>query len=493
MGTYYLGIDIGTFESRGLLLDKKFQVVADVSAVHGMENPKPGWFEHDAEAVWWGDFCRISQELLRKSGIRPEEIACIGASTLGTDCLPVDADLKPLRPAILYGIDARASEEAAWLTQYYGEQRVHDLFGHPICSGDTATKILWLRRQEPVIYEKARWFLTGSSYVTAKLTGEVVNDTEALLYCEPDRLAAARFSTEVVGRVTAQAAAETGLFEGTPVVAGTGDSTSEAISVGLVESGTVFFQFGSSMFFYYCTDRMLGDYHSLAGNGSLKGGKAFTVPGTYCLGDGTNAAGTLTRWVRDAFYTEEFRAEQKGGENAYSIMAREAAEVETGCGGLMMLPYIYGERSPLQDPQATGMLFGLKGEHTRKHINRAALEAVGYSVLQHMILFEEMGVPADTVITAGGGTKNRTWMQIISNMTGKPIHIPEPFQCSAYGDALLAAIGVGGLRGFAELKEILPAGTVIYPDMQAYKYYQEHYPLFRSLYVQNRELMHRYL
>ena len=219
--------------------------------------------------------------------------------------------------------------------------------------------------------------------------------------------------------MTEEAAKESGLKKGTPVIVGTGDSTAEAISVGLVESGTVFFQYGSSMFYYYCVDRYVDDYVSANGNGSLKGGKEFTIPGTFCIGDGANAAGTLTRWVRDMFYEEELKKERAGGENAYAVMAREAAEVEAGSEGLIILPYIYGERSPIQDAKASGMLFGLKGTHTRKQINRAALEAVGYSTLQHMILFDEMNLPPKSVITAGGGTKNAAWMQIICDMIGR--------------------------------------------------------------------------
>ena len=388
---------------------------------------------------------------------------------------------------------------------------VQELFGHPICSGDTATKILWLRRHEPEIYAKTAYFLTGSSFLTARLTGKYVidqalakgsfrplyqadgsvNEAECGLYCRPDQIAACAWSTDIVGTVTPEAAAQTGLAAGTPVITGTGDSTAEAISVGLVEPGTAFFQYGSSMFYYYCTDHFVGSYVSPQGNGALKGGKAFTVPGTYCLGDGTNAAGTLTRWVRDLLYSKELEAEKQGGENAYAVMAREAAAVPPGSDGLMMLPYIYGERSPLQDAEATGMLFGLKGTHGRAQINRAALEAVGYSTYQHLLLFEELGVPPRRIITAGGGTKNAAWMQIICDMAGMPLTIPEPFQCSSYGDAMLAAVGVGALESFAALRAALPQGRILQPDRKNHEFYQEHYPIFRDLYLENRDRMHR--
>ena len=156
----------------------------------------------------------------------------------------------------------------------------------------------------------------------------------------------------------------------------------------------------------------------------------------------------------------------------------------------MMLPYIYGERSPLQDPRAAGMLFGLRGNHGRAHINRAALEAVGYSTLQHLILFEELGLPPKRIITAGGGTKNRTWMQIDCDTCGMPIQIPECWQCCTFGDAMLAALGAGALDSFSALRQALPAGTVLQPDETAHRLYASRYPIFRDLYRSNREQMH---
>ena len=510
MKEYYLGIDIGTYESRGMLIDENMIPVADCSVTHGMDHPQEGWFEHEEDKVWWGDFCKLCRLLLEKSNIRSDEIRCVGTSALGTDCLPVDKDCNPLRPAILYGIDSRAEEEIKWLTQYYGDD-VKKMFGHPICTGDTAAKILWLKNHEPEVYEKTYKFLTGSSYLTAKLTGKYVidqflakgsfrplynrdgtiNKENCSLYCRPDQIAECAYSFEIAGTVTEEAAKESGLKKGTPVIVGTGDSTAEAISVGLVESGTVFFQYGSSMFYYYCVDRYVDDYVSANGNGSLKGGKEFTIPGTFCIGDGTNAAGTLTRWVRDTFYEEELKKERAGGENAYAVMAREAAEVEAGSEGLIILPYIYGERSPIQDAKASGMLFGLKGTHTRKQINRAALEAVGYSTLQHMILFDEMNLPPKSVITAGGGTKNAAWMQIICDMIGRQICIPKRYQCSAYGDAAMAALGDRRFRDFTELRDSLPKGKILVPNEKNHIYYKEHYKMFRDLYLNNKDMMHR--
>lgn len=346
MAKYYLGVDVGTFETKGVLIDEKFQVVAETGAKHGMENPKPNYFEQDAEEIWWKDFCIVSKGLIEKAGIRPEEIAAVGSDVLGCDCLPVDENCRPLRKAILYGIDARASEEIAFLNEHYGEERIRELFGHPLCSDDIAPKILWIKNNEPEVYAKTHKFLTGSSYIAAKLTGEYVIDQflakasfrplyndeakidekECALFCRPDQMAEARFVHELAGHVTAKAAEETGLKEGTPVICGTGDSTSEAISVGITTPGKLMFQFGSSLFFYYCSDHLTYDHRIHGGD--------FTVPGTFSVSGGTNTAGTLTRWMRDTLYFDILEEQATSGREPYQVMMERVADIPAGSNGL---------------------------------------------------------------------------------------------------------------------------------------------------------------
>ena len=235
MNSYFMGIDIGTFSSKGVIINERGRVVTQASVTHDMETPKLGYYKHDTDAVWWHDFKRLSAELLAKSGVKKEEICSIGASALGSDCLPVDQDGNPLRKAILYGIDARSVNEIKWLTEYYGEEKVNELFGRPIVSGDVAAKILWIKNNEPKIHAKTYKFLTGSSFLFAKLTGNYVIDRflgiasfrpfyradgsirEEMCepICRPDQLAEGRVVTDLAGCVTAKAAAETGLREGT--------------------------------------------------------------------------------------------------------------------------------------------------------------------------------------------------------------------------------------------------------------------------------------
>ena len=476
---FYLGIDIGTYESKGVLVNQAGEIVAREWVRHEMENPRNGYFEQDAEAVWWGDFCRLSQALLAAASIGPEQIRCIGASTLGSDCLPVDQDCRPLRKAILYGIDSRAVEEIRWLQEYYGEEKERRLFGRPLCTGDVAPKILWIRRNEPEVYRQTYKFLTGPSYLAAKLTGnyvidefledasfrplyrERVEEGEAYrLFCRPDQLAAPQPVTGLAGYVTEQAAAETGLAP-----------------------GDVMLQFGSTLFLYCCTDRLSQD-DRLWGN-------SFTIPGTYSVSGGTNAAGTLTRWCRNLLYPDALAQEAEGGENAFARMAQEAGAVPPGADGLITLPYFAGERTPLNDPQAKGMLFGLKLSHTRGHICRSALEGVGYSIAQHLDILEEMQVPVRNILAVGGGTQNPVWMQCVADILGKPVQVAQVSVGAAYGDALMAMIGAGRCQSFQDLRQFIHVQDVYRPEPGNFALYQEYQKIFRELYTRNKDLMHR--
>lgn len=221
----YMGIDIGTSGTKGVIIGPDCRIIAEHHVAHEIENPKPNYYEHDAENVWWKEFCEVSGELIRMAGIDSGAIVCVGASTLGADCLPVDESCRPLRKAILYGIDSRSQQQIEDLTGYYGEKRVKELFGRPICSGDVAAKILWLKQNEPEIYKRTYKFLTGSSFITARLTGNYVvdqflaqasfrplyhmdgrvNEEECRMFCRPDQIARAQPVHAAAGTVTARA------------------------------------------------------------------------------------------------------------------------------------------------------------------------------------------------------------------------------------------------------------------------------------------------
>lgn len=502
-GQLFMGIDVGTFETKGVVINGEGKIVAQAAVGHGTENPKPGFYEHDAEAVWWHDVCAVSRMLLEQPGVSADQIAAVGASTLGSDCLPVDEHCKPLRKAILYGIDARSTQEIAFLTDHYGEAKVKELFGRPLNSSDVATKILWIKNNEPEIYQKTHKFLTGSSFVVARLTGNYVIDQflakasfkplyntdgsiaedRCELFCRPDQLARAQVVTDIAGYVTEAAAAQTGLRAGTPVTTGTGDSTAEAISTGILGPGDMMIQFGSSLFFYCCTDHLVLD-DRLWGNN-------FTIPGAYSISAGTNSAGTLTRWYRDVVFPDLLAAQEAGGANAYDAMMAGLEDIPPGSDGLITLPYWAGERTPINDPHAKGMLFGLGLNHTRQHLYRSALEAVGFSIGQHIDILRERNVLPTRIMAVGGGTKTPVWMQIVADIIGMPLHINKITIGACYGDALMAAIGAGHFAGFANLRHVVEQRETVTPNMKNHEAYRKYRNLFDELYTANKHLMHR--
>lgn len=501
MARYFMGIDIGTGETRGALVDEGCNVVVSEAVRHNVSNPRPGWFEMDPETEWWPEFCQVSRSLIEKAGIEPEQIGCVGLSCMGCDCIPVDAQGTALSKAILYGVDSRATGEMAELAAMLGED-AERIMGHEICTSDIAPKIMWFKNNMPEVWEAADKFLTGSSYLCAKLTGEFTIDVylaEEFMpcydsttwevdaegcrgICRPSQMARVMHATDIAGAVTARAAFETGLAEGTPVLVGTGDSGAEAISTGIFQPGDIMVQLGSTAFFVCMTKELVDEPRLWPGT--------FIIPGTYSLCAGTNTAGALTKWLRDVAYQDAKAAEEAGGPNAFAVMAEEAASVPAGAEGLVCLPYLAGERTPINDPEARGMFFGLTTNHTRAHLSRAAIEGISCTIAQHFDVLDEDGVELKKVMCAGGGTKNEVWLQCVADMIERPVAVSEVTIGSAYGDALMATLGGGAFSSWAELDEAVKPARIYEPNPNNFATYRTLRDRFKRLYEANKEIMH---
>lgn len=505
MESYFMGIDTGTNSSKGVLINSHGEIIAEYTTEHAMTNPAPGHYEHDADKDWWGDFCIISNALIKNANISPSDIKAVGASALGADCLPVDEQCRPLRKAILYGIDARATDEMEQLTQMYGEEQIRNWYGRPLCSSDVMPKILWIKNKEPEVYEKTHKFLTGSSFITAKLTGNYVVDRFLSLasfnplyfndgtpnpetckpICRPDQLAEVKEANDIAGYVTKKASQETGLAVGTPVIVGTDDSGAEAISTGVVAPGKMMIQFGSSIYMILGTKELVDDERLWR--------EEFIVPGLCDISAGTNAAGSLTKWYRDHIFSDCVKLETENGIDAYQTMMDGVADIPLGSDGLITLPYFAGERTPINDPLAKGILFGLSLSHTRQHMYRSALESVAYSVNQQLNIMLSHDVPIDQIFAVGGGVKNELWMQIVADVTGKEISTPKITVGASFGDALMAASGIQypGFESFDKLTDFIKPGKTYYPDMDHHQAYKKYQSIYDALYPATVDLMHR--
>ena len=499
---YVLGVDIGTYSSKGVLVTIDGTVAAFHVVEHGMSQPKPGWFEHDADGVWWHDFVEITQKILEKSKIKPTQILGIGTSAIGSCVLPIDAGGKPLRPGILYGIDTRAMEEVDYLNKVLGSKEITSNCGSSLSSQASGPKVLWIRNHEPDVYKRTRWFLTSEAYLVYRLTGKAtidiytasgympmfdvnkirwIKEMESYI-TEINRLPDFYWAHEVVGQVTEQAAKETGLAAGTPVIAGTTDAAAEAISTGVSEIGDMMMMFGSSIFFIMKTTELTRTEKFWSSN--------FLDAGSFAFLGGMSTSGSLTRWFRDQFGQPEMAVEKAGEGNAYALLAQLASTSPRGSNGLVALPYFEGERTPIHDPRAKGVLFGLSIKHTRADIYRAILESVAFGIRHNIELMKDEGVHAQRILAVGGGTKNLPWMQMVSDIANISMAIPEQQIGASYGDAFMAAVGIGKFDGLHQIKQWTKMKYEIQPNPEAGKDYALNYQIFKDLYKQTAPLMH---
>jgi xylulokinase len=484
---YTLGVDIGTFETKGVLVDGQGAIIATAAHPHKMIVPRPGWAEHRADQDWWGDFVAVTRALLAQSGIDPKDIACIATSAIGPSMLPVDATGMPLMNGVLYGVDTRASAQIEALDARIGKDQILATCGNALTSQSVGPKILWLKETHPDLYARTAKVLTSTSYLTWKLTGEYVIDhytaanfsplydvnrlewTEALAddILPLDRLPRLMWSTEIAGHVTAKAANETGLTIGTPVTCGTIDAAAEAVSVGVQSPGEMMMMYGSTIFIIQVTGHPVRDARLWYA--------PWLFPGAHASMAGLATSGTLTHWFRD----------QLARDADFAALADEAEASPKGAKGLICLPYFSGERTPIHDPHAKGAFFGLDLTHTRGDMFRAAIEGIAMGTAHVIETFREVGAGPQKVLAVGGGTKNAVWMQATSDIGGVPQLVCEHTMGASYGDAFLAACAVG-LAVQDDIGQWNPVVRVVTPEVVGA--YARQYPLWKGLYQATKEI-----
>jgi xylulokinase len=408
--------------------------------------------------------------------------------------VPVDADGMPLRPAILYGIDTRASAEIDWFNAELELDRPGTPPARRMQAQSLAPKIVWVRDHEREVWNRTHKLLGSTGYIVYRLTGACVIDAPNAEWLVPfydpalndwDASMCSRFGVplallprvhqpaDVVGSVTPEAARRTGLAAGTPVICGSMDGLAEYLSSGVYQPGEGCVVFGSTMCVCLLTSERRT--HPL-----LYGGRSL-IPGMYRLSGGMATSGALTRWFRDEFSPQQ----------DFDLLSKEAAAVAPGSDGLVVLPYFSGERSPIFDSDARGLILGLTVSHTRAHVYRALLEGIAYGLRHHFELMGDIELVPRRLVALGGGARSDVWLQIVSDVTGHTFERVDPNVGAPLADAYLAGRGVGLFDDFRRFsKDWVRIGAVVPPRPESSSVYDPYYSVYRRLYERTKQNMH---
>ncbi|MFK5689153.1 FGGY-family carbohydrate kinase [Ornithinimicrobium sp. LYQ92] len=518
----YLGVDIGTSSSKGVLVSPDGEVLRSAVREHRVSRPAPGQVEMDGE-LWWEEFRQIAEELTGDApqgpgyarGDAPTAgsstpgdlvVLGVGVSGMGPCVLLTDEDDVPVRPAILYGVDTRAGEQIISLhEQLGGPEVVMEGSGSVLTTQAVGPKLRWVAEHEPEAWARARRLFMPASWLAYRLTGEYVLDRHSASQCTPllDRhtqewhadwaplvaehleLPPLRWPAEQVGTMREPVA---GIPAGTPVVAGTIDAWTEALSVGAQQPGDLMLMYGTTLFLIATGTAPVAS--------PVMWGTTGALPGTFNLAGGMATSGALTAWVREL-----------AGDVPYETLLAEAALSPAGAHGLLALPYFAGERTPVQDPDARGVLAGLTLSHTRGDLYRAMLEATAFGVRHNVEALREAGVPIDRVVAVGGGTQGGLWTQIVSDVTGLEQVVRRTSIGASYGAAWLAATAVASGSGSGsgsgdsdgdgddsggapDITAWNPTEVVVRHDPSTRETYDRLYAAYRDLYPATREIAH---
>lgn len=498
-----LGVDVGTTGAKALLADAQGAVVAEHSATYDVLHPRPLWAEQWPQ-VWLDGLAEAVRGVLDRAEVAADDVAAMAVSSLyGGSGVPVDAQLEPVHPCLIW-MDRRARRQTRQVRETVPLDRLVEITGNGVDSYYGFTKILWLRDHEPDGWSQTRYLLPPNAYLIHRLTGELavdhssagniggVYDLRARTWSQescdllgipvdrfPERLVA---STEVVGRLHDAGATLTGLPAGTPVCAGGIDAAVATLSAGVLDAGRHVAMMGTSMCWGFIHDAPPTEPGFVSMPYVLHPDRW-----TYTFG-GAATAGAVPAWFREQFAGVERAVEawtaDLGGQDAYAQLDARAEQVAPGSDGVLVLPYLMGERSPIWDPDARGTITGLTLSHTRAHVYRAALEGVAFALRSNIEVGRAAGYPLDEVLhVVGGATRSALWLQIIADVTGLPVAATQGGE-AAYGDAMLAAVGVGvtdveGLRGWVPAPE---RERRVEPDSDAVRVYDRLHPHFVGLY-----------
>lgn len=498
MTTAVIGIDIGTSGTRALVVAPDGKLLAQASAPHTSSHPQPSWSEQDP-AEWWQATRAAVAEALSSAALDPTDIAAVGLSGQMHGLVMLDEENQIIRPAILWN-DQRAAAECVEIEEGLGRRRLLEIACNPALPGFTAPKIAWVQKHERENWLRTRRILLPKDYVRLMLTGEYATDVsdasgmllldirkraysaEILSFLEIDEALLPKLyeGPEVTGHVTKEAAEATGLAEGTPVVAGAGDQAAAAVGNGIVTGGAVSATLGTSGVVFASTDELLAD---------VPGGRVHAfchaVPGKWHIMGCVLSAGGSLQWVRNELAEAEKQTAEERGVDVYEVLCEKALATPPGAEGLVFLPYLTGERSPINDPYARGAWIGLTVRHGKGHLVRAVVEGATFAMRDCLEVLKELGGTITEIRLSGGGATSPLWQEVQAAVYNHPVSLLAVSEGSAYGAALLAMVG-GGLYDTVEdaCCKVVKTTDEIQPNADAAAVYEKLFGVYRKCYRQ---------
>ena len=492
MDKLLLGIDIGTSACKVAIFSLDGQVVSQSTKAYKTYYPKPDYVEQDAKE-WWCAVCDAIKESINSKGIDPKQIQGVGIDGQSWAAIPVDKEGETLYNAIIW-MDRRSDKQCEAVINRVGADRIFEVSGNSFEATYTTPKLLWLKENEPEIFNKTYKFLQSNSYIAFKLTGVMSQDLSQgyglhvfnintgewdLELCEElgipvEKLPNIYKCDDVIGMINEKAAEETGLSVGTPVVAGGLDAACGTLGAGVILFGQTQEQGGQAGGMSICLDKALAhpklilSYH--------------VIPDAWLLQGGTVGGGSL-KWFKQELGTYETISEKETNINAFDALVNEAKKVKEGSEGVIFLPYMAGERSPIWDKNAKGVFFGLGYDKTKGHMVRSILEGTAYSLQHNLKTAEEIGVNVDELIAMGGAANSELWTQIKADITGKRIKVPASDTATTLGAALLAGVGIGLYKNYEEAVERTIKTTRVHePNKDLYELYAKNYDIYLEIY-----------
>ncbi|MFA6309204.1 MAG: FGGY-family carbohydrate kinase [Clostridia bacterium] len=496
MSEYLLGIDFGTGGAKACIIDSKANILSYAFSEYPIYTEKPGWSEHEPK-LYWSIACDIISDCIAKANINAKDIKGIGTSSALPSMVMVDKNHEPINFA--YNLmDRRAVKEVQWLKDNIGEEKIFKISGNRLDDHPALVNLMWEKKNRAEDFKKIFKALTIDGYIRLKLTGKATMNYSAgafygvaynILTREFDRdilqkigidiniLPEASACEDIVGEVTKEAAELTGLVAGIPVAAGQVDCNAGWIGGGAIEEGDIQMNLGTCGNF--------GIIHKAPNFQPSMIACAYTndSKNTYITIPTTTTGGQLLRYMRDNFSHIEIEMEKLVDINSYQFMDMEAELINPGSDGLIVLPYLMGERTPIWDVYARGVVFGLSLTHTKAHLVRAMMESVAYALYDSFRLIKETGIKINfPIVLNEGGAKSNVWRRIITDVFNVPTVLVKSRVGAPFGDAILAGVSVGIFKDFSIAKKKTEYVELMEPNEETHKLYMDYFKVYKSIY-----------